>query len=277
MVFRRNTAATRMVSSYFRIVGHDFLVAVIGTPRSPGRSVVPCLGPAPLVLTPTQTVSSTGPSVQDACNSAPLQNVNLRGSGDGDPDNEQALLALIEVCRNVCDMVLQNIIRFPSILRSLIQSVYKEVRRLASSEAVPGAAAPRFGLAFCSSHGRSAAPFVDTGGATLSRQRRRGHPVLCFSAALVSCAGEPVSLPLAGKGMGNSHAARPRPLTVCLSVYLSLSLYLSPPCSQPTSVLLSSQDSEPEQVHAQTLIMMARLMQSLVNFTGGTYTCAPWP
>lgn len=54
--------------------------------------------------------------------------MNLRSSGQGGDGDESALLTLIEVCRNVCDMVVQNIIRFPSVLRALIQSVYSEVR-----------------------------------------------------------------------------------------------------------------------------------------------------
>ena len=64
MLFRRNTPATKLISAYFRFVGHDFLRASLG------RRVDGTAGMQRLL-----TVDSTAPSIQDACNSDPLRKV----------------------------------------------------------------------------------------------------------------------------------------------------------------------------------------------------------
>eukprot|EP00730_Choanoeca_flexa_P018884 TRINITY_DN9205_c0_g1_i4.p1 TRINITY_DN9205_c0_g1~~TRINITY_DN9205_c0_g1_i4.p1 ORF type:complete len:910 (+),score=154.71 TRINITY_DN9205_c0_g1_i4:192-2921(+) len=102
MLFRRNTPATRLVSAYLRLVGHDFLQA------------------------------SLAPSIQDACNSNPLRKVRLKGglqataSSTPGPENDTEHFApLIKACQTITDMIVQNLIRLPEGFRRLTHKLYQ--------------------------------------------------------------------------------------------------------------------------------------------------------
>ncbi|EDQ92427.1 uncharacterized protein MONBRDRAFT_35502, partial [Monosiga brevicollis MX1] len=87
MLFRANTAATRLISAYFRMTGRSFMQAALV------------------------------PSIQDVCNSVPV---------DADANN-QLSSTVISACQTIADMITQNAVRLTGSMRNLLALMYRYV------------------------------------------------------------------------------------------------------------------------------------------------------